>query len=91
MWIVNQPNTSTRGVPVIRRQNMQQAWAYARLRPTPLSLSLFFRYLCPVRSLAGNEQDSHILSDHAPPDPGCKTQTWFVAELVFSIECQLDP
>ena len=51
MWIVNQPNTSTRGVPVIRRQNMQQAWAYARLRPTPLSLSLFSVSLsCPISS-----------------------------------------
>ena len=68
----------------------------SKLGPTPcwdplLSLSLSFRYLCPIRSLAGNEQDSHISSDHAPPDPGCKTQTWFVAELLFSIECQLDP
>lgn len=80
MWIVNQPNTSTRG-------------ASLGLRPaeTHSSLSLSFRYLCPIRSLAGNEQDSHISSDHAPPDPGCKTQTWFVAELLFSIECQLDP
>ena len=51
MWIVNQPNTSTRGVPVIRRQNMQQAWAHARLRPTPLSLSLFSVSLsCPISS-----------------------------------------